>query len=90
MNDSSPIYINVSVNTGINSDSSQNLSNQISQISFNNDDAIAIDPSLYYLSLNRALISTSSIPAFICPIVNGTSQTDPNLVDNAAAKRKAK
>jgi len=79
MNDSSPIYINVSVNTGINSDSSQNLSNQISQISFNNDDSIALDPSLYYLSLNRALISTSSIPAFICPIVNGTSQTDPNL-----------
>jgi hypothetical protein len=79
MSSSDPIYINVSVNTGINSDSSQNLANQISQIVFKNDDAIAIDPSLYYLSLNRALISTSSVPAFIFPIVNGLSQTDPDL-----------
>lgn len=79
LNDSSPIYINVSVNTGINSDSSQNLSNQPSQIVFKNDDAIALDPSLYYLSLNRALISTSSIPSFICPIVSGLSQTNINL-----------
>jgi len=79
MSTSDPIYINVSVNTGINSDSSQNLANQLSQIVFKNDDAIALDSSLYYLSLNRALISTSSIPAFICPIVNGITQTNVNL-----------
>lgn len=76
---SDPIYINISVNTGINSNASQNLANQPSQIVFKNDDSIAVDPSLYYLSLNRALINTSSIPAFICPIVNGKTQSDPDL-----------
>jgi hypothetical protein len=76
---SDPIYINVSVNTGINSNASENLANQPSQIVFKNDDSIAIDPSLYYLSLSRALINTSSVPAFICPIVNGINQSDPNL-----------
>lgn len=76
---SDPIYINVSVNTGINSNASENLANQPSQIVFKNDDAIAFDSSLYYLSLNRALINTSSIPAFICPIVQGINQSDHNL-----------
>lgn len=76
---SDPIYINISVNTGINSNASQNLANQPSQIVFKNDDSIVIDPSLYYLSLNRALINTSSIPAFICPIINGISQSNADL-----------
>jgi hypothetical protein len=75
----SPIYINLSVNTGINSDASANLNNQPSQIVFNNEDTITADPSQYYLSLNRALLNTSSVPAYIFPIKNGLTQTNINL-----------
>jgi GTPase SAR1 family protein len=75
----SPIYLNISTNTGINSNAELNLSNQPSQIKFVNDDSIALDPSLYYLSLNRALINTASVPAYIFPIKNGLTQTNRNL-----------
>ena len=74
-----PIYINLSVNTGINSNASQNLENSPSEISFSNEDIIAIDPQQYYLSLNRALLNTSQIPMYIFPIQNGKTQTNFNL-----------
>jgi hypothetical protein len=69
----------MSVNTGINSDASLNLQNQPAQINFTNQDVITTEPDLYYLSLNRALLNTSSIPMYIFPILNGLTQTDPNL-----------
>jgi hypothetical protein len=75
----SPIYLNISTNTGINSNASLNLSNQPSQMIFNSDDSVAIDPSQYYLSLQRALINTASVPSYIFPIQNGITQTDINL-----------
>ena len=75
----SPIYLNISTNTGINSNASLNLSNQPSQMIFNSDDSVAIDPSQYYLSLQRALINTASVPSYIFPIQNGITQTNINL-----------
>jgi len=74
-----PIYINLAVNTGINSNASQNLDNSPAEINFSNEDVIAVDPSQYYLSLNRALLNTSLIPMYIFPIQNGKTQTDINL-----------
>lgn len=80
MSDShSPIYLNISTNTGINSDASLNISNQPSQIIFRNDDAVALDPSQYYLSLQRALINTASVPAYIFAIKTGLTQNNINL-----------
>jgi hypothetical protein len=76
--DNSPIYINNSLTTGIYSDPEQNLENQLSRFSFYSDDAIVMDPSQYYLSIQRAKIHTESIPMYIFP-VKGYPNTDPNL-----------
>ena len=77
--DHDPIFVNVSVNTVINSNTSQNLQNSPAQIDFKNEDIIIEDPSQYYISLNRANLATSSIPAYIFPIQNGVAQSDINL-----------
>jgi hypothetical protein len=77
--DHDPIYINLAINTGINSTPSQNLANSPSQIVFKNENAIVLDPENYYISLNRASISTLGVPMYIFPIKNGITQTNIDL-----------
>ena len=77
--DHDAIYINIAVNTGINSTQRENLANQPSTIIFKNQNSIIDDPSQYYISLQRATLTTSAIPMYIFPIKNGLTQTNINL-----------
>ena len=77
--DHDPIYINLGTNTGINSTALQNITASPAVMNFSNQDPVIVDASQYYMSLNRANISTASIPIFIFPIKNGITQSDINL-----------
>src|ERR1700679_3295737 len=77
--DHSCIFVDVAINTGINSLPSQNIANSPTNITYKSNDSIILDPSQYYISLNRVNLYTESIPRYIFPIQNGSTQTNINL-----------
>jgi hypothetical protein len=77
--DHDPIYVNVAINTGINSTAATNILNSSTNISYQSNDAIILDPSQYYISLNRVNLFLGSLPRYIFPIQNGIAQGNMNL-----------